>query len=223
MDDTFVAENVGVCQWLVSVFIEAKTNINRIESTNVLDRTCEKVCRKSYKVYSLRAASLWFYYGFIWPLGVGTAATNNITCRIPSSKRYIHTVKWLAWKAPFCACLPVIVFDIVVNDQIHKLTFNRHPVISCVTKASACHHTLHANHWHCLWNISPIIAVKTNVTTSIKVLRFVVNLFYCGRVAFTVFKHADIKGVRQRLTSTATLDDGYCEATIPVVKGHHVT
>ena len=44
-------------------------------------------------------------------------------------------------------------------------------------KASACHHTLHANHWHCLWNISPIIAVKSNVTTSIKVLRFVVNMF----------------------------------------------
>ena len=96
-------------------------------------------------------------------------------------------------------------------------------VISCVTKASACHHTLHADHWHCLWKIAPIIAVKSSVTTSIQVLRFVVNMFYCGRVAFTVFKHADIKGVRQRLTSTASLDDGYCEATIPVIKGHHVT
>ena len=42
-------------------------------------------------------------------------------------------------------------------------------------------------------------------------------MFYCGRIAFTVFQHADIKGVRQRLTSTASLDDGYCEATIPVV------
>ena len=41
-------------------------------------------------------------------------------------------------------------------------------------------------------------------------------MFYCGRVAFTVFKHADIKGVKQRLTSTASLDDGYYEATIPV-------
>ena len=30
-------------------------------------------------------------------------------------------------------------------------------------------------------------------------------MFYCGRVAFTVFKHADIKGVRLRLTSTASL------------------
>ena len=85
---------------------------------------------------------------------------------------------------------------------------------------------LHANHWHCLWEIPPIIAVKSNVTTFIQVLRFVVDMFYCGRVAFTVFKHADIKGTRQRITSTTSLDDGYCEATISVVKhvkGHHVT
>ena len=90
-------------------------------------------------------------------------------------------------------------------------------------KASACHHTLHANHWHCLWKFPPIIAVKSNVTTFIQVLRFVVNMFYCGRVTFIIFKHADTKGVRQCLMSTASLDDGYCEATIPVVKGHHVT
>ena len=36
-------------------------------------------------------------------------------------------------------------------------------------------------------------------------------------------KHADIKGVRQRLTTTASLDDGYWEATIPVVMGYYVT
>ena len=77
--------------------------------------------------------------------------------------------------------------------------------------------------WHCFWKIPPIIAVKSSVTASIQVLRFVVDMFYCGRVAFTVFKHADIKGLRQRLTTTASLDDGYCEATSPVVKGHHVT
>ena len=94
---------------------------------------------------------------------------------------------------------------------------------SSARNTGACHHTLPANHWHCLWEIPPIIAVKSNVTTFLQVLRFVVNMFYCGRVAFTVFKHADIKGVRQRITSTTSLDDGYCEATIPVVKGHHVT
>ena len=45
---------------------------------------------------------------------------------------------------------------------------------------------------------------------------------YCGRVAFTEFKHGDIKGLGQRPVSTASLADEYCEATIPVVKGHHV-
>ena len=80
-------------------------------------------------------------------------------------------------------------------------------------KASACHHIFHANHWHCLWKIRPIIAVKSNVTIFIQVLRFLVNMLYCGRFAFTVFKHAEIKSVRQRLTSTASLDHGYCEAT----------
>ena len=62
-------------------------------------------------------------------------------------------------------------------------------------------------HWHCLWKIPPIIAVKSSVTTFIQFLRFVVNMSYCGRVAFTVFKHADNKGVRQRLTSTARGDN----------------
>ena len=64
---------------------------------------------------------------------------------------------------------------------------------------------------------------QNNVTTFIQVLRFVVNMLYCGRVAFGVFEDADISGMRQRLTSTASLDDLYCEAAIPVVKGHHVT
>ena len=42
------------------------------------------------------------------------------------------------------------------------------------------------------WKIPPIIAVKSNVTTIIQVIRFVVNMFYCGKVVFTVFKHADM-------------------------------
>ena len=71
----------------------------------------------------------------------------------------------------------------------------------------------------------PIIAVKNNVTTFIQILRFVVNMFYCGKAVLIVLKYTDIIGVRQRLTSTASLDDGYCEATIPLVKGapHDVT
>ena len=90
--------------------------------------------------------------------------------------------------------------------------------ISCVTKASACHHAVHAN--QCT---SQIIAVKSNVTTVIQIPRFVVNMFYYGRVVFIVFKHADTKGVRHFFTSTASLDIGYCEATISVDNGHHVT
>ena len=71
----------------------------------------------------------------------------------------------------------------------------------------ACHHSLHTNHWHCLWKIPSIIAVKSNVTTFTQVLRFVVNMFFhCGRVAFTVVIRAHIKGVRQGLASTASLD-----------------
>ena len=43
-------------------------------------------------------------------------------------------------------------------------------------------------------------------------------MFYCGRVAFSAFKHANIKHVRQRLTNSVSLDDGYCEEKIPIVK-----
>ena len=115
-------------------------------------------------------------------------------------------------------------FYFLVGIHLIKATYVRRQVILCVTKASACHYTLHANHWVCLWQIPPIIAGKGNATTFIQVLRFGVNMFFfCGRVALTVLKHADIKGVRQRLTSTMFLDDGYCEATIPVLKWHHVT
>ena len=44
-----------------------------------------------------------------------------------------------------------------------------------------------------------------------------------GRILLTGFKPADNKGVKQRVTSTAFLDDGYRDATIPFVNGHHVT
>ena len=116
-----------------------------------------------------------------------------------------------------------LVFYFLVGIHLIKATYVRRQLILCVTKASACHHTLYANHRDCLWKIPPIIAGKGNATTFIQVLRFSVNMFYFGRVALTVvLKHADIKGVRQRLTSTMFLDDGYCEATIPVVKWHHV-
>ena len=88
-------------------------------------------------------------------------------------------------------------------------------VFSCVAKARGCHHTLHANHWHCLWKIPPIIAVKSNVTTFIQVLRFVVNIFYCGRVTFTVFKHADIKDLGEDMESGPPYPQGSTPLTLP--------
>ena len=55
----------------------------------------------------------------------------------------------------------------------------RRQVISRVTQASACHHTVHANHWHRLWEIPPIIAVKSNAKIVNLVFRFVVSMFHC--------------------------------------------
>ena len=37
--------------------------------------------------------------------------------------------------------------------------------ISCVTRASACHHTLNDNHWHHLFKIPAIIGVKSSIIT----------------------------------------------------------
>ena len=109
------------------------------------------------------------------------------------------------------------------GSWLNKATYARRLAISCVRKASACHHTLHANLWHCLWKILPIIAVKKQRRNFHSSYQIRCYMFYCGRIAFTVFKHADIKGMRQRLTSIASLDDGDCGATNPVGKGHHVT
>ena len=48
-------------------------------------------------------------------------------------------------------------------------------------------------------------------------------MFDWGIIVSTAFKHADVKGMKQCVTSTASLDNRNCETTIPVVKGHHVT
>ena len=57
-------------------------------------------------------------------------------------------------------------------------------VISCVTNARACHHTLNANQWHGEREIAAITDVKGNITTFIYVCRFIENLFYRGRIPF---------------------------------------
>ena len=82
-------------------------------------------------------------------------------------------------------------------------------VISCLTKAIACHHTSNANQWHRLWGIPATIDVIGNITTFNNIYRFIVNMFYCGRIPFHEFEHIDTKGVRWPVKSA--------EATVPVV------
>ena len=60
------------------------------------------------------------------------------------------------------------------GSGLNWATYARRQIISCVTKASACHYILHANHWYCLWKIHTITDVKSNVTTFIQVNIFVV-------------------------------------------------
>ena len=105
------------------------------------------------------------------------------------------------------------------SSGLNWATYARCQEILRVTRASACHHTLYGNYWHRLLEIPAIICVKNNITTFNYVCRSFVNMFYCGRNRKNEFKHADMKGVRLRVTSTASLADGHCEATIPVVKG----
>ena len=79
-------------------------------------------------------------------------------------------------------------------------------VISCLTKAIACHHTSNANQWHRLWGIPATIDIIGNITTFNNVYRFIVNMFYCGRIPFHEFELIDTKGVRWPVKSAvATL------------------
>ena len=93
----------------------------------------------------------------------------------------------LTWAAEFVRAMTP---DSVAG--VRRQANARHQVISCVTKASACHHILHANHWHRLLEILAIIGVKCNITTFNDVYRLIVNMLYCGRISFNGFKHADI-------------------------------
>ena len=88
-------------------------------------------------------------------------------------------------------------------------------MISCVTKTSACYHTLHANHWHCLWKIPPIIAVKSNVTTFIRVLRLAVNMFYCGRVVLPYLNTLILKAWRSASWTQCPLATGIVRRQFP--------
>ena len=65
----------------------------------------------------------------------------------------------------------------------------------CVAKGVACRDILHAIYGSMKWEIPAIIAIKSNVTSANLVLRFGVNMFYCGKTMYTAFKHADTKDV----------------------------
>ena len=70
-------------------------------------------------------------------------------------------------------------------------------VVPCVIKTRACHHTLYANHWHCLWEILLMTGNKNGITT-LNVLRtFMVDMFFrSGGIIFTAIKNTNIKGAR---------------------------
>ena len=50
------------------------------------------------------------------------------------------------------------------------------------------------------------------------------DMFCCGTIILTDLNTPILKvWSTDRVTSVAVPNDGHCEATIPVVKGHHVT
>ena len=92
-------------------------------------------------------------------------------------------------------------------------TYARRQVISYVTKASACKHTFHTHHWHRLLEILPISFVNDNIASVSKVHRFIVNMFYYGRIVLTRFEIANIKGV------TASVTTGIVGRQFPSLRG----
>ena len=130
-----------------------------------------------------------------------------------NSFQYSHIITWL-WILVGNYISVTIALGLI---GLHTPSLKK----SHVWLGRARHHTFNDNHWHRLWEIRAIIAVKTNNATNY-ICTFFENMFYCSRNRFIEFKHANVKGVRQCVTNAASLDDGNCEVTIPIVKGHHV-
>ena len=86
---------------------------------------------------------------------------------------YFNMVVWIL------AGIGVVFFH---SSGLDLATCARRQLILCVTKTSACHHTFHANQWHGLWEIPPVIVVKSNIPFVNKVRRFIVRIFYWGRM-----------------------------------------
>ena len=68
--------------------------------------------------------------------------------------------------------------SIFYSSGLNLVTFVRCQVISCATKASACHHTLNVDHWHRLWEIPANTGVKSNIATFNRISRFILNMLY---------------------------------------------
>ena len=80
--------------------------------------------------------------------------------------------------------------------------------LSCVTKASACHHTPILTTGAVYRKFHRSSVSKTNLTTIQQFHRVIADSCYCVTIILTAFKHFDMKASRYRVTSTASLDNG---------------
>ena len=88
--------------------------------------------------------------------------------------------------------------------------------IACVRKVGAWHNTLPATHRYYFSETPWPIDIKMN---NISLNEFRIFIFHCGRIAFIAFNLLDLGDLRKRITRSATLGDGYCEAAIPSLTG----
>ena len=86
----------------------------------------------------------------------------------------------------------------------------------CVTNVGTLHHIPHANHFYeILWPIG----VKINRIRFNDIRRFVINMFHCGWLAFTAFKHQDLRGLSfggWRWCVVVTVQSGFCEQYVTI-------
>ena len=80
-------------------------------------------------------------------------------------------------------------------------------LILCVRNMSVCYHTLYADHWHSfVWFHKSLVSKQHhNCQSCLQICcRYVLLWYNC----FAAFKHANVKALRKRATSTTSLDDG---------------
>ena len=84
--------------------------------------------------------------------------------------------------------------DIIIfhSNELDWGTYARRPVIPGVTKAGMSHHTSHTNHWQHISEIRWSNDVETNSTITFnEARRLIVDMFHCGKMAFTAPKHVN--------------------------------